>query len=187
MRFGLVLLVAAAGSLGAVPLDGAMAQEGDAPSPYESSVEPTGGGPVIADVEIAPRDSKPYIGNDIYNTTGVDQTITKNAKRGQTKRFITDVNSDGASGPVWFLGNGSGRNSCFRVRYEFGTTNLTQRIVRGGRGHLDTSLPPGSSKLAIEVKVRNCALSGFSHDATLDLGPSDGIPFDRVVARVNVV
>jgi hypothetical protein len=184
----LVLLVAGALALGVAPLGVASAQESDGPSPYESSVEPTTrGSPVIADVVIAPREDKPYIGDGIYNATGEGQTITKNASPGETKRFITDVNNDGESGPNRFYGSGSAKASCFRVRYIFKGVNLTQRITRGGRGFLDASLPPGTSELVIKVRVKGCAPKGSSNDATLNLGPSDGIPFDRVVARVNVV
>ena len=72
------------------------------------------------------------------------------------------------------------------MRFYFQGSDFTNIIVRGGVGFLDVP-PPGADATVIEVKVRRCALSGQSYDASLDMGPSQGIPFNRVVARVNVV
>jgi hypothetical protein len=162
--------------------------DSDAPSPYSAPAPAGPTGPVIADLEIKRSPDHSYIGNDIYNTTGVDQTITKRASPGDTKQFRARIRNDGSPGTNTFLGNGSAKGSCFRVRYiPAGFGDLTRIVVRGGMGFLDAPAPPSGNPTVIEVKVRNCALSGSSHDATLDFGPSQGIPFDRVVARINVV
>jgi hypothetical protein len=167
---------------------GAAGTDAEAPTPYGGPT-PTGtNGPVIADLKISRGHGKPHIGNDIYNTTGANQTIAKKASPGDTKQFKVRLTNDGAPGPNIFLGSGSAEESCIRVRYfPAGYGDFTMIIVRGGMGFLDAPVPPGVNPTVIQVEVQNCALAGFSHDATLDIGPSQGIPFDRVIARVNVV
>jgi DNA-binding beta-propeller fold protein YncE len=71
-----------------------------------------------------------YVGNDIYNANGTNQTKTLKAKVGKTVTFKIRIENDGSgTDPLTVLGGGSGKG--YSVTYFAGTTNITSKVVAG--------------------------------------------------------
>jgi hypothetical protein len=147
-------------------------------------------------VTIAPSDQRPdgwistastsgYVGNNVYNTTGYNQTKRRTADRTQTRTFYVRVYNDGNVTNTITL-TGSAARSGSTVRYYSGTTNVTT-AMRSAKGWKVT-LAPGAYKL---VKVRIKVLSTAAYDtlkpATVTgTWTGDGTRADTVKAVVKV-
>jgi hypothetical protein len=71
-----------------------------------------------------------YVGNNIYNATGLNQTKTLKAAVGKTVSFKIRIENDGSgTDPLTVLGTGSGKG--YSVTYFSGTTNVTSKVVAG--------------------------------------------------------
>jgi DNA-binding beta-propeller fold protein YncE len=100
-----------------------------------------------------------YVGNDIYNATGTNQTKTLKAGVGKTVTFKIRIENDGSgTDPLTILGTGSGKG--YSVTYFSGATNITSRVVAGTyKINLD---PAASVLLKMTVKVGSTASTSRS-------------------------
>ena len=100
-----------------------------------------------------------YVGNDIYNANGTNQTKTLKAKVGKTVTFKIRVENDGSgTDPLTVLGAGSGKG--YSVTYFAGTTNITSKVVAGT---YKLTLDVGQSTvLRMTVKVGSTAVASRS-------------------------
>ena len=100
-----------------------------------------------------------YVGNDIYNATGLNQTKTLKAAVGKTVSFKIRIENDGSgTDPLTVLGTGSGKG--YSVTYFSGTTNVTSKVVAGT---YKISLAAAASVvLKMTVKVGSTAVTARS-------------------------
>jgi tripartite motif-containing protein 71 len=100
-----------------------------------------------------------YVGNNIYNGTGLNQTKTLKAAVGKTASFKIRIENDGSgTDPLTVLGTGSGKG--YSVTYFSGTTNITSKIVAGT---YKISLAAAASVvLKMTVKVGSTAVTSRS-------------------------
>jgi hypothetical protein len=100
-----------------------------------------------------------YVGNDIYNANGTNQTKTLKAAVGKTVSFKIRIENDGSgTDPLTVLGGGSGKG--YSVTYFAGTTNITSKVVAGT---YKLTLGVGQSTvLKMTVKVGSTAVTARS-------------------------
>jgi DNA-binding beta-propeller fold protein YncE len=100
-----------------------------------------------------------YVGNNIYNATGLNQTKTLKAAVGKTVTFKIRIENDGSgTDPLTVLGTGSGKG--YSVTYFSGTTNITSKVVAGT---YKISLAAAASVvLKMTVKVGSTAVTSRS-------------------------
>jgi DNA-binding beta-propeller fold protein YncE len=100
-----------------------------------------------------------YVGNNIYNATGLNQTKTLKAAVGKTVSFKIRIENDGSgTDPLTVLGSGSGKG--YSVTYFSGTTNITSKVVAGT---YKISLAAAASVvLKMTVKVGSTAVTSRS-------------------------
>ncbi len=101
----------------------------------------------------------PYVGNDIYNTTGVGQTTTGSAVKGQTITFGISVQNDGNASDRFTLKATGTASGGYTVKYFKGTTDITASVVAGS--YQTAALARGATDLiTATVKVMSSAASG---------------------------
>ena len=93
-----------------------------------------------------------FVGNNIYNKTGNNQTRTKKLAPGGTKRFYIHVQNDAnVTDSFFLLGGGSGGG--FSIGYGSGGTNVKSKVVSGEYWF---TLAPGAEKtIVMTVKADN--------------------------------
>jgi hypothetical protein len=128
-----------------------------------------------ADALISRVTDNAAVGDDVYNTTGVDQTRKWSAKRGQARTFDVVVENAGTEpGRIDIKGCGSSRG--FKVRYEsLAGANVTSRVLAGTFGQ---NRDPGATVFAAMIikptrdarigKTKVCKATGIS-DANRDV------------------
>ena len=134
---------------------------------------------------ISTSSSSGYVGNNIYNATGYQQTKRLSADRTQSRTFYVRVYNDGNVKNTFAL-TGSAAHSGSAVRYFSGTTDIST-AMRSGTGW-NVTLDPGAYKL---VKVRIKVLSTASYDSlkpatVTGTWSGDGVRADTVKAVVKV-
>jgi hypothetical protein len=82
------------------------------------------------DGEIRRSSQTAFIGNNVYNNTGVNQTRATNVRRGQTGQFVVRIRNE-ANRTDSIRVKGTGSTSRFTVRYFNGATNVTPGVVAG--------------------------------------------------------
>jgi hypothetical protein len=102
-----------------------------------------------------------FIGNNVYNTTGASQTISRTVHRGQVGAFSIKVGNDGfATDGIKVHGPGSATG--YTVHYLFGTTDITAQVVAGT--YTLAGLPAGSTRtITLKVTVANGVSIGATH------------------------
>jgi sugar lactone lactonase YvrE len=102
---------------------------------------------------------KTYVGNNIYNSTGTNQTKTVKAAVGKTVVFKIRIENDGDSTDP-FLVKGPGTANGYSLYYVDGTTDVTAKVKAGT---YKVTLDPGASKvLTLKVKVTSAAAASKS-------------------------
>jgi hypothetical protein len=123
-----------------------------------------------------------YKGNNVYNGSGKDQTITKTVQHGNSKTFNVKVQNDGLQTDS-FTVSGCDDSTGFVITYKKGTTVITDEVVAGT--YLIGPLDPGLTKtikVIIEVKAagngktKSCKVKATSQ--------ADTTRKDAVVAKV---
>jgi hypothetical protein len=102
-----------------------------------------------------------YVGNNVYNTTGLSQSLTGAAKKGKTVTFTISIQNDGSSKDSFRLLVTGPVSALYTVSYFHGTTNITAKVVAG------TFTTPGVKKnkaylITVKVKVLKTATVGSS-------------------------
>jgi hypothetical protein len=106
------------------------------------------------------RTSGSFIGNNVYNGTGSNQTKSLSANQGATVTFTIRVTNDGFATDD-FTVKGTGSQSGFTAIYKRGATNITSQVVAGT--YAINGLAPGASvDITLSVKVG----SGVANNVT---------------------
>jgi hypothetical protein len=99
-----------------------------------------------------------YLGGNIYNLTGLNQTVKASRTRGATQTFTVRVENDGTASDLFRLA-GPGNRTGFVVHYYSGTTDITKHVVAGT--YLSGSIAPaGSRTYRLVVQVTRTASIG---------------------------
>jgi hypothetical protein len=124
-----------------------------------------------------------YVGNGIYNATGLNQTKTLKKGVGVTASFTLRFENDG-TGPDTYTIVGPGSVKGYSVSYWIGTTSYTTQVTAGT---LKFNLAPGAFKtLTLRVKIGSVGKSSVALlvRATSDREPSKVDAVKAVVKRV---
>ena len=101
------------------------------------------------------------VGNDVYNTTGSNQTRTGSTAPGNTITFNISLQNDGDVADRLRVGATGTSATGYAIKYFRGTTDITA-AVNGGT-YQTASLAPGSSiTIAAKVTVKATAAGGSS-------------------------
>ena len=106
------------------------------------------------------KGSGAFVGNNIYNTTGVNQTRTGSGGAGTTITFKVSIQNDGSKDTFGVLGSGSGATG-YTVRYFRGTTDITAAVV-AGTYHTRVLRKGDKFLIKAKVKVTSSATKGSS-------------------------
>lgn len=107
------------------------------------------------------KGSGSLVGNNIYNTTGVNQTRTGSAAVNGTITFTVSIQNDGTQTGKFKVGATASGNVNFQVTYFRGTTNITTAVVNGT--YLTGNVAAGSTwAIKAKVKVTPSVVSGAS-------------------------
>ncbi|MEP6972802.1 MAG: RCC1 repeat-containing protein, partial [Actinomycetota bacterium] len=137
------------------------------------------------DGQIAKAKSGPYAGNDIYNTTGLNQTKSAKIAPGTTVSFYIQVQNDGNSSDSFTL-KGPGSDSGFVVHYSKGTTDITTGVVAGTYS-TTTVATDATVSFRITVKAGSSVTTGSKKTVRLLATSSgDSTKQDAVKAVVSV-
>jgi N-acetylneuraminic acid mutarotase len=129
-----------------------------------------------------------FVGNDVYNTTGAQQTRSTTTPAGQRRTFVVRMQNDGP-GTDGFTVRGCSAASGFRVRYlvgTMGTTDVSTAVVNGT--YMVAGVPPGAtSTLRLEVTPGAGAARGAVQSCLVRVTSTAGTTaVDAVLARVTV-
>ena len=86
----------------------------------------------------------PYVGNDVYNTTGAHQTISMHYFNSLPRDYLTfgiSIQNDGTSADRFKVKVSGNATNGWKVRYFRGTTDITSAVVAGT--YRTSSLAPG--------------------------------------------
>lgn len=102
-----------------------------------------------------------YVGNNIYNSTGLNQSRSGTAARGSTITFGISIQNDGTLADSFrVLATGSATTK-YTVRYFRGTTEITAAVV-GGTYQTPSLAPADKYLITAKVKVGSTATLGSS-------------------------
>ncbi len=130
-----------------------------------------------------------YIGDDVYNLTGTNQTVTAKATTGSTKTWDITEQNDGDTTDTITV-HGPGNKTGFTIHYFSGltgTTDITSAVVNGT--YELQNVAPGTTKaLRVVIHVK----SGLPIDTirgwvVVATSTHDSTKQDAVKARVRVV
>jgi DNA-binding beta-propeller fold protein YncE len=106
-----------------------------------------------------------FVGDDVYNTTGADQTRHLTVRPGATATFVVWVQDDARVADVLRL-RGTTTSGTFRVHYSVDGARRTTAI--GAGTYLTPTLDPGATHaVRIDVTATANARAGAALDATL--------------------
>jgi hypothetical protein len=135
---------------------------------------------------ISTASSSRYVGNNVYNTTGTNQTRTQSARRSQYRDFYVRVYNDG-NVPNTFTLKGSAAVSRSTVRYCYGAANITA-AMRSAAGYTVSLKAGGYRQIRVRITVGSAAALGSLKTAKVTAAWSgDGTRTDVVKAVVKVV
>ncbi len=121
--------------------------QGDVTSEFSAAVAASK--PKRPDGRIA-KGSGSFVGNNIYNTTGANQTRTASGGAGSTITFKISIQNDGSKDTFSVLGAGSGATG-YTITYFHGTHDITSAVVAG---IYHTPLLGKGGKFVIKAKVK---------------------------------
>jgi hypothetical protein len=105
------------------------------------------------------KGSGAYVGNNIYNSTGANQTKTGKAARGSTIKFGISIQNDGTTAARFSVVATGAATTMYSVRYFKGTKEITTAVVAGT--FQTPLLGPGAKVLiTAKVKVKSSATKG---------------------------
>lgn len=130
--------------------------------------------------------SGPFVGNNVYNSTGASQNRTAKGRRNRSKTFTVKVQNDG-NYKQDLLVLGSAASGAFTVRYMAGTTNATKKVVAGT--YKLAKVAPGATrslKLIIGVK-RSARIGAIKKVLISTIAATNALLRDTVKAQLKVV
>ncbi|MEA2678069.1 MAG: large repetitive protein [Chloroflexota bacterium] len=102
-----------------------------------------------------------YIGNNIYNADGNNQTKSGQARIGYIVEFTLLIENDGDEADAFHLGVNAGSTTMYRIKYSRGSNDVTAKVVDGT--YLTPTLAPGATlAITIDVIVKKGATLGSS-------------------------
>ena len=102
-----------------------------------------------------------FVGNNVYNTTGLNQTKTGAKLRGYTIKFGISIQNDATATDSFGLTVSGLASAKYTLTYWHGTTDITAAVVAGT--FTTPSLAPGAKYLVtVKVKVASSATKGSS-------------------------
>jgi len=129
------------------------------------------------------RASGTFVGQAIYNTTGVHQTVSATANQGGTAVFTIRIGNDGFA-PDSFTLKGPGSQSGFSARYLRGSTNITSQVVAGTYA-LGNVAPGATVDITLRVTIGAGVANGTTRSWLIDATSTGaGSAMDAVSARV---
>jgi hypothetical protein len=123
-----------------------------------------------------------YIGNDIYNTTGANQTKATAMASGGTRHFFVHLQNDSNVPDSFFLvGSHSGHG--FVIDYSTGGKNIRPAVTSG---QYWVSIPAGGQRtIVITVSAKNTTPTGVSRSLKLIVrSAGDSAKVDAVKGNV---
>lgn len=134
------------------------------------------------DAQIRRSGSGLFAGNEIYNTSGANQSRTTEAEPGDTVAFDVRVEND-STGPQDIRVFGTAGTGAFTVRFFNGSNNATPPVTSTGGYTLQDVAAGGHVDLRVEIVVRNGAAPGTQRKVYIRTRPAVGnAPADVVVA-----
>ncbi len=107
------------------------------------------------------KGSGSLVGNNIYNTTGANQTRTGSAAVGGTITFTVSIQNDGSNAGKFKVAATASGNVNYEVKYFHGTTDITSAVVAGT--YTTAKVGAGNAfAITAKVKVLPAATSGSS-------------------------
>jgi hypothetical protein len=91
------------------------------------------------------------VGDDVYNDTGVDQTVTARVRAGRRAKFVVGFQHDGEPIDDTWLVTGAAGTPDFPVSYGTGGADVTAAVTGGS---LQQTVGSAGVAPAIKVKVR---------------------------------
>jgi CSLREA domain-containing protein len=102
-----------------------------------------------------------YLGNNIYNTNGTNQTKSGTAKIGYIVEFHLSLQNDGDEADKYELSVDAGSATMYRVKYYRGSSDITAQVVAGT--YQTPSIAPGGTLIiTVDVIVKKGATVGSS-------------------------
>jgi hypothetical protein len=109
--------------------------------------------------------STSFVGNNVFNTTGTNQTRSLTRNQGATATFTIRIANDGFATDSFTL-QGTGSQSGFTATYKLGATNITAQVVAGT--YTISNLARGSSvDITLSVLVGNSVPNGTARSWTV--------------------
>ena len=122
-------------------------------------------GNVQPDVAIRLTTNPTFIGDDIYNVTGVDQTVAGTAGNGAVAQYTIKIQNDGELADTFTLTGSAGGNG-WTAKYTDQSTDITAKITSATGWTLPVSLLPGQSR---EIRVEVVPSSVVAVNALAEL------------------
>ena len=138
------------------------------------------------DLEIRRAGQTTWVGNDIYNATGAQQTRRTSVRRGASASFVVRLRNESPVADTLRV-QGPRSSGRFTVRYFAGGLDVTPYVVAGGWRYVDWP-PNGAAKLTVRITAASNAVlsSSFRVNVTLS-SKSDPATKDVVSAVARVV
>ncbi len=124
-----------------------------------------------------------YVGNNVYNATGTNQTKTQKKPVNVTATFTIRFENDGDDTDTYTIKGGKSATG-YAVTYWIGTTSYTTKVTAGT---MTITLSPGEYKILtmrVKVSAGGKASAGFLVSATSGHEPSKSDAVKAVVKRV---
>jgi hypothetical protein len=138
-----------------------------------------GGGSARPDARLRSGTSGPFVGNDIYSTTGANQSRRGSAPPGRTVIFQVSLQNDGSRAGRLTLRARGAKVPGYDVRYIAGSRDITAAVIAGT--WRSPSLAPGATTLVtVRITVKRQAVRGSSVTRTLTAGLTAGSSVDVV-------
>jgi CSLREA domain-containing protein len=96
------------------------------------------------------KGSGSFVGNNIYNITGLNQTKSGTTTRGNTITFTVSVQNDATSADAFKVVPTGTNTTGYTIKYFHGTTDITSAVVAGT---FQTPTLPAAGKYGIKVRV----------------------------------
>ena len=127
----------------------------------------------------------PFVGDDVYNETGVGQTRARKVSAGERSTYLVEAQNDGSYLDAVAL-RGCAGNADFTVTYRSGTTPVTAAVV-AGTYETATVAPGTAGTIKVIVTASPAALTGAKLRCEVEaMSTSDPSKRDVVAVKVTV-